>query len=395
MGAQHRFEITLDRVLAYAEEEGYAGYNKFDALNSPYLKKLSLDSKWMRFAITQAIMRSPVNVRPLMSVPKTVNPKGVALFTMAHLNELKRTGLENSRVQALHCLDWLERNGTECAHGTGWGYNFDWQSTLFYAPRHSPNAIVTVLCGEAFIKAFEVFEDEKYLKLAQRAALFLRNDLPILHDTGDELCVAYVPYPIKAVVLNINASSGAMIAKAAKLLDDNSLLRDAGRMVEFVVNRRTDYYAWYYTYPSNHSHIVHDNYHTGGIVDAIRDYEIHARDDRFHEVYLGGLDYYARELFLPDGAPKHMNNAVYPLDIHGSAQGIISFAKAANHDARHLALANRIAEWAIANMFDKEKGFFYYQKGRLLTKRFTLMRWCNAWMAKALSDLLMARKTVQ
>jgi len=179
------------------------------------------------------------------------------------------------------------------------------------------------------------------------------------------------------------------------LLDDKNLLRDAGRMVEFVVNRRTDYYAWYYTYPADHSHLVHDNYHTGGIVDAIRDYTIYTRDDRFHEVYLGGLDYYARELFLPDGAPKHMNNAVYPLDIHGSAQGIISFAKAAYHDASRLALANRIAEWAVVNMFDKDKGFFYYQKGRLLTKRFTLMRWCNAWMAKALSDLLMAHETIQ
>ena len=219
---------------------------------------------------------------------------------------------------------------------------------------------------------------------------FLRHDLPCLLDEPDELCIAYVPFPVKSIVLNINASAAAQIAKAAKISADDSLKNDAQRLMRFVVNRRTDYDAWYYTYPAKNSYIVHDNYHTGGIVDAIRDYGLYSGDSQFEDVYRRGLNYYASELFLPDGAPKHMNNRVYPFDIHGSAQGIISFSKAAAFDTEFLTLAHRVADWALKNMYDSRRGCFYYQKNRLLTKRFTLMRWCNAWMAKALADLLSA-----
>jgi hypothetical protein len=389
--ASERLEEILRRVLEYAEGERYAGYNKFDALNSPFLKRLSFDRKWLRFALTQAVMRSPWNLRPLLGVEKTANPKGMALFAMAYLNEFKRSASEKARERAAHCLDWLLENGVRGAHGTGWGYCFDWQSTLFFAPKGSPNAIVTFFCGEAFIKGFEILGEERYLQAAGSAARFLLRDLPVLHETGSELCIAYAPQPVGAIVLNINASAGALVAKAGSLLADPALLRDARRLISFVVERRTDYHAWYYTFPPGRSPITHDNYHTGGILDALHDYETYTGDGIFGEIHEKGLEYYARELFTPDGAPKYMNDAKYPHDIHGAAQGVISFSKAARLDPRYLELADRIARWTLANMFDENGGYFYYQKGRLFTKRYTLMRWCNAWMAKALSDLLLAR----
>jgi len=391
----NEIEKVLQRVLKYAEGENYSGYSKFDALNSPALKRLSLNSKWLRFAFTQAMMRSPLNLRPLLGVQKSVNPKGMALFAMAYLNEFRRTGSQEVRERAVYCLDWLGKNAVKGAHGLGWGYNFDWQSTLFFAPRDSPNAIVTVFCGEAFVKAFETLGDEEYLRVAEMAARFLCHDLPHLHDTQDELCIGYVPFSLKSIVLNITASAGALTAKVASLRSDPELMHDARRMIAFVVKRKTDYFAWYYTYPAENSYIVHDNYHTGGIVDALYDYEVYSRDDSFREIHEKGLAYYARELFLPDGAPKHMNNAIYPFDIHGSAQGIISFAKAATWSRDYLKLSDTIARWAIDSMFDERSGFFYYQKGRYITKRFTLMRWCNGWMSKALSDLLMAHHLLE
>ena len=49
----------------------------------------------------------------------------------------------------------------------------------------------------------------------------------------------------------------------------------------------------------------------------------------------------------------------------------------------------RVAEWAIENMQAPE-GYFCYQKRRFWTKKYMLMRWCNAWMAYGLSSLMMA-----
>jgi hypothetical protein len=81
---------------------------------------------------------------------------------------------------------------------------------------------------------------------------------------------------------------------------------------------------------------------------------------------------------------------VYPFDAHSAAQAIVTFSKAAvEFDPQYLEHARRVAGWAIENMQAPE-GYFYYQKGRFWTKRYTLVRWCNAWMAYALSSLLLA-----
>jgi hypothetical protein len=83
---------------------------------------------------------------------------------------------------------------------------------------------------------------------------------------------------------------------------------------------------------------------------------------------------------------------VYPLDIRGAAAGIVTFSDAAALDHSYLDLAHRAAGWAIGEMQDP-RGAFYYQRTRWGTKRFTLMRWCNAAMAFALARLL--RRTLE
>jgi rhamnogalacturonyl hydrolase YesR len=133
--------------------------------------------------------------------------------------------------------------------------------------------------------------------------------------------------------------------------------------------------------------ITHDNYHTGGILDGLLESLEETGDDRYMEVYWNGLDYYKKNLFEPDGAPRWMNNKKYPFDIHGSAQGIITFKKAAIHDPKFLSQAERIAVWAIRNLYRRKTRDFAYRKGRLLKWNYCLMRWCNAWMARALARL--------
>ena len=99
----------MQRVLAHAEQANFAGYSKFDALNSPRLKQLSMNSSLLRFVFTQSVMRAPWNVRPLLGVRRSINPKGMALFAMAYLEWYRRTGSETARERAVDCLDWLAR----------------------------------------------------------------------------------------------------------------------------------------------------------------------------------------------------------------------------------------------------------------------------------------------
>ena len=82
----------LLKVLDKAEKNDFSGYSKFDALNSPALKRLSFKNKWLRLVYTQAVKEMPLNIRPLLQVRKSRNPKGIALFARAYLHLFQKTG---------------------------------------------------------------------------------------------------------------------------------------------------------------------------------------------------------------------------------------------------------------------------------------------------------------
>ena len=153
--------------------------------------------------------------------------------------------------------------------------------------------------------------------------------------------------------------------------------------MNYVACRQTAYGAWWYTDPPADSHIRHDNYNTGFILDAMQRYMDATGDHSFQDRYDAGLRFYAEELFNADGSPRWMSDKDYPHDIHGAAQGILTFSR---HLTEWPGLAARIAGWSLARMYDPE-GRFYYQERHWGRKRFTLLRWCNAWMSLGLSAL--------
>ena len=382
-------EQILFSVLERAETECYTGYSKFDALSSPIVRALSFNWWLPRLLWTQLVMRAPVNIRPLLRVEKGINPKGVALFARANLALYEICPEEKFAARARWLLGWLLDHDSRMRgdyHGNCWGYHHAWQSPGFYAPEWFPNCIVTVFVAEALLHGYRVLGDMHYLTAVRSAADFILNDLTVFQEDDEQKCIAYVPHIERQfVVINNNALAGALLAKIGKTTNELYLVDQARKLIEFVVRQRTSYDAWYYTVEPGQTLITHDNYHTGGILDALLEYEQVTGDERHHMVYERALKYYRDHLFLEDGTPKWMNNQTYPLDVHGAAQGIITFAFARNFD-----FAERIANWAIRTLY-KGDGNFAYQRTRFYTKRFTLMRWCNAWMARALAVLQSAR----
>src|SRR5438477_12754669 len=92
--------ISLDEVrlatlklLNYCKANDWAGHDPYDALNSKIFEALPfLDSRIPRLALTQALKRSPINIRGPLLIPKTQNAKAIALFLSALLR-LSKTEL--------------------------------------------------------------------------------------------------------------------------------------------------------------------------------------------------------------------------------------------------------------------------------------------------------------
>lgn len=380
---------TLRRLLAAAKAQEYLGYDKHDGLLSPALAAVLGWSRPSRLVATQLVARSPWNLRPYLGIPKTRNPKGIGLFAYANLGAHKIFGEPAYLDETRALLAWLVKHGSGGFAGKCWGYQYPWQDVGFLAPAGFPNRVVTCWIGFAFFRAWQETGERAYLDVCKRVCEFLLSAPNRLVDTPEELCLSYVPDPaVTWAVMDVSALSGKMLALTGSADGDKGLLSDALRCMTYVVRRQTPYGAWYYTDPPGDSHIMHDNYHTGIILDCLQDYERATGDRRFSAAWSHGLHYYQQALFTETGAPKWMNNKEFPYDIHGAAQGIITFSKAAEKDRLWLAQAEKVLTWTMRTLYDRESGLFWYQRTRRRTKRFSLMRWCNGWMAVAVGEWL-------
>jgi len=220
---------------------------------------------------------------------------------------------------------------------------------------------------------------------------FILNDLNAPIRTATMRNIGYVPGSDWGV-LNINGLAATILSRVARHTCENHLRDEACKLIAFLIDKQHDNGAWHYAWPSASSNVLADNYHTGNKLDWVLDHCNLSGDSSYLENYQRGLSFYREHLFRSDGAPKWRSDRTYPIDVHGAAQGVVTFAKAAlEYDKTYLEDARRIASWTISNL-QSPTGCFYYQKGRFLTRRYTLMRWCNAWMAYALASLTCAEQ---
>ena len=201
----------------------------------------------------------------------------------------------------------------------------------FTSHRTSPNCYITAIVGGALLYGHRVLARTAYLEAARSAADFILHDLHVFHEDDETKCIAYVPHmrsPLQ--VININALAGAFLAQVGTATGESTLLTQARKLMTFVARYQTSYGAWYYTTAPGQSLVTHDNYHTGMILDALWTYEQVTGDPCYHHVYAHGLDYYRQHLFLPNGAPRWTNIRTWPHDVHGAAQGMLTFTLAEN-----------------------------------------------------------------
>jgi len=383
-----RYLDVLDRVLQTARSADYAGYSKHDGLNSPFLASLAGGSRLRRLVAIQVVTRSPVDIRPLAGVRKARNAKGLSLFARALLARHRMTGSADDAREARELLDWLIDHPAAGFDGLSWGYPYPWQDVGFFAPRDFPNRVVTSFVGQALLDGYETTQDERYLDAATRAVWFLLAAPKTLFEDDGRRCLSYVPSDIDWIVMDVSALTGALAARLGAMTGDKDLIREGGRLVRYVVSKQTDYGAWFYAEPPSASHITHDNYHTGFILDAIGQYGLAAGSDEFEPAYRRGIEFYEERLFEPSGAARFMSDRLYPVDIHGCAQGVITFSLRQRHAGTGGQTAARVLRWTLDNMWDPASGWFYYQRRRGYRTRIRELRWCQGWMSWALASYL-------
>ena len=134
-------QAAYDQLFLWCQEHDFAGHDPFDALNSRLFAMLPiLDRKPIRILLTQALKRSPVDIRSLALVPRTQNAKALGLF-LAALLKLARAGVPAAEALVEPMIERLTALRSPGARYWCWGYSFPWQTRNVIVPREAPNLV--------------------------------------------------------------------------------------------------------------------------------------------------------------------------------------------------------------------------------------------------------------
>lgn len=374
---------TARALLRYCQANDWAGHDPYDALNSKLLEALPfLDSRIPRLILTQALKRSPVSIRPLLRIPKTQNPKGLAIFLSATL-KLARAGLlpEKECIEILaQTILSLRSPGTD--HWC-WGYSFPWQTRTLIVPRWSPNAVCTIFVAGALLDLYEETRDARYLNIGLSAAEFILG--LVWSDEQGTVSLSYPLPTMRTPIHNANLLGAALLCRVARLSGEQKFLEPAFRLARYSAAKQHPDGSWAYGEASTQQWV--DNFHTGYNLGALRSIGLDADTAEFEPQVRLGFEFYRQHFFREDGAPRYFHDRTYPIDGHCVAQSIITLLDLQDLDAGSAALARRVFDWSRANLWD-ERGFFYYRVLPLCRIRTSYMRWVQAWMLLALATLV-------
>ena len=333
--------------------------------------------------MTQALKRAPWNARRLLRVPKTQNPKALALFVRSALT-LSRCGLigDNDLVPAL--IKKLEELRSPSPSEWCWGYSFPWQTRTVVVPRGAANLVCTVFVANALLDVYENSGNARLLEMATSSCDYILRDLYWI-DGNDVASLAYPLPTSRARVHNANLLGAALLTRVARLSGSQQYIEPALKVARYSAGAQQPDGSWHYGDMATQRWV--DNFHTGYNLEALRSIGENVATTEFDARIRSGLGFFREHFIRKDGAPRYFHDRTFPIDIHCVSQSIITLAEFRYLDEGSLDEAYRVFVWAKNHMLDPE-GFFYYRVLRLGRIKTSYMRWSQAWMLIALSTLL-------
>ena len=387
------FTRSFLELKSYCEHEKFKGWDPYDGLNSKLFQATPLRrSSLARLILIQTMKRSPVNLRPLLRVPKEHNPKALGLFLTGYCNlyEMLREDPDffGGEITASHCEEMIQKVSgillekvSSGYSGACWGYNFDWQARkILYFPKYTPTVVVTAFVVQALFQAYGITQDRKLLSTALSSADFVMNDLKRTYKERGFL-FSYSPLEGNNTVYNASLLGSKLLAMCYHYTGNEEYLKASGESVRACIDAQEEDGSWVYG-----EHPVQnwrDSFHTGYNLEALLFYQRYTGDDSYSENIQRGLSYYLNTFFLPDGTPKYYHDRIYPVDIHCPAQLPVTVFHAGLYD-EYKDLVDRVLSWTIEHMQDK-KGYFYFQLKKGISSKIPYMRWSQAFMFYAFS----------
>jgi hypothetical protein len=335
-----------------------------------------------RLALTQALKRSPINLRRLALIGKTQNPKALALFLAGLLRVQESVVVDREELSAYMIERLIALRSPSSAYWC-WGYSFPWQTRENLVPAGAPNLVCTSFVANSLLDAYEQQGNTECLNMVVSAAEYILRELYWEDGSG-----AGFSYPLRSLriqVHNANLLASALFCRVYRHTGDARFLEPALKAARYSTTMQNADGSWFYGEAPFQKWI--DNFHTGYNLCALRTIGQYLETKEFASSMHRGLGFYRAHFVREDGAARYFHDRTYPIDIHCVAQSILTLNAFRDIDPDNALLAQAVLRWAMDHMWD-DQGFFYYRVLRPCTIRIPYMRWSQAWMFLALCELI-------
>jgi hypothetical protein len=392
------FKDSFDKLETYITKENFSGYDPYDTLISwvPF----HVLGKWGPVLGIQFQKRNPINIRPLLGIPKGYNPKAMGLFLLAYSILYKKTQTLEYKQKADFFFKWLCENYSEGYSGFAWGYNFPWASPVKYLKPFVPSAVVTGFVCRGLYEYYQIEPSNKVKGIIKGASAFIKKDLEWTKDkTG--ICISYTP-EMKDICYNASLLAAEVLAYNYELNGIKSDAESAIKAVEFVISRQKKDGLWAYSEGKNGTERIQTDFHQGYVLESLyriqkvlnatkADDQVLKKLSGWSEYIHKGLVFYKENQFDRYGRSFWRLPKKWPIEIHNQAQGIITFKLLEEIAPEYSTFANIILNYTIEKMQDQD-GHFYYQGFKYHTNRISYMRWSQAWMFLSMAVKMENRK---
>jgi hypothetical protein len=316
----------------------------------------------------------------ILGIPKGLNPVSLGLciqglsYMIPVFPEQKNLLIDEIN-KLLKMLISLKSHGYS---GISWGYDFDWEARYAKIDAFVPTSVVTGIITNSLFESNKIVENKEMQDIIVDASKFILNDLNRTQ-IGNSICFSYSPKD-NLLVLNASMKAVRLLSQAYYFSKNEELKINAEKAVLFLISNQSPDGSWVYSL--NEKRNWPDNYHTGYNLDCLDSFINLMEQEQYKPDLERGIEFYIKNYFEEDGAPKLYVNKTYPNDSTAAAQSILSLSRFAKLD-----LANKVAVWSITNL-QASNGGFYYRKNKYFKDRRIFMRWNNAWMFAGLTYLL-------
>ena len=261
-----KLERSLEQVIAWVQAHQYRAYEPADG-NSSVLFALTRGRVLPMRVLQQVVLRAPFNIRPFLGVRPHESAIGRGYMAWGYLVWSRRGKANRVREEARACLDWLIVNRAMGHDEFCWGDPYEYATRSGRRPRGEPLLIWSALIGQAFLEAFEVLQDTKYLEVAESVGRWILA-LPV-EQTTRGVCLSYIAYRQNSIH-NANAMGAAFLARLGRTIGSEGHLAIARNAMLYTCARQRPDGSWWYAEEPKYHWI--DNFHTGYNLSALSVY---------------------------------------------------------------------------------------------------------------------------